>query len=781
MRASQYRLLLILLSSLMCCAIIPGAITAQEAKALAVEDALKTKEFGPLMPIALSPDGRQLAYTVQDNGRPRPFDLGLYDRTGVPPWALGTDIWIQDMESGTVRNLSGGRGDNWLPAWSPDGHYLAFLSTRDGSQQARLWVWNVARGALKKVTDANMRGNKIEWTRDSQHVLITILPEGLSPEEYLRTISSDIDTKERARSDKNGSTAVLYLGDGAANSVKASSRSGPFNLDRNLRDLVSVAIVDGKSRTIVRGTRIVTFLLSPDGSRIAYSIPKRLAKPGSQQILFDLSTVEIAGDQPRILASDIPLDFNGDRFRWAPDSLRISYRESGPGMLGDCYVVAINGNAPENVTKLSRLADDLPSVSPEPLWEAGGKSIFFIHRGALWQAFVAEKRAAKVAEIPHREIEAMISQSENLLWTLGDANSTVVVTHDAAGKQDGFYKIDLRYGESTRLLENGQCYTCARVSHKFTVTEDGRRLLYFREDAQHDADLWTSDAGFVSARRLTDLNPQFDKYRLGSARLIEWLSDDGQPLRGTLLLPSDYQEGVRYPLIVWVYGGLLLSNDFDHFGQAATGPFNMQLLATRGYAILLPDMPLGAGTQMLDMAKTVLPGVNRVIELGVADPSRLGIMGHSFGGYSTLSLIVQTSRFRAAIEASGLGDLVSGYGAMREDGTAFGISIEEQGPGSMGGTPWEVRDRYIANSPVYYFDRIKTPLLMLHGTEDPTVAAFLGDEVFVDLRRLGKEIEYVRYEGEGHSPETWKYANQVDFCNRVIAWFDVQLKGPAKN
>jgi len=444
-------------------------------------------------------------------------------------------------------------------------------------------------------------------------------------------------------------------------------------------------------------------------------------------------------------------------------------------------VVAIDGNAPENVTKLSRLADDLPSVSPEPLWEAAGKSIFFIHRGALWQAFVAEKRAAEVAKIPHREIEAMIPQSENLLWTLGDANSTVVVTHDAAGKQDGFYKIDLRNGESTRLLENGQCYTCARASHKFTVTKDGRRLLYFREDAQHDADLWTSDAGFLTARRLTDLNPQFDKYRLGSARLIEWLSDDGQPLRGTLLLPSDYQEGVRYPLIVWVYGGLLLSNDFDHFGLAAPGPFNMQLLATRGYAILLPDMPLGAGTQMLDMAKTVLPGVSKAIELGVADPSRLGIMGHSFGGYSTLSLIVQTSRFRAAIEASGLGDLVGGYGAMREDGTAFGISIEEQGPGSMGGTPWEVRDRYIANSPVYYFDRIKTPLLMLQGTEDPAVAAFLGDEVFVDLRRLGKEVEYVRYEGEGHSPLSWKYANQVDFCNRVIAWFDIHLKVPVKN
>src|ERR1700733_8602070 len=147
MRVSLHRLLLILLGSLLCRVAIPDAITAQEAKALAVEDALRTKEFGPLMPIALSPDGRQLAYTVQDNGRPRPFDLGPYDRTGVHPRALGTDIWIQDMESGTVGNVSGVKMVNCLPAGSPDGRYRAFISSRDGSQQARLWVWDVGKAA----------------------------------------------------------------------------------------------------------------------------------------------------------------------------------------------------------------------------------------------------------------------------------------------------------------------------------------------------------------------------------------------------------------------------------------------------------------------------------------------------------------------------------------------------------------------------------------------------------------------------------------------------------
>ena len=179
---------------------------------------------------------------------------------------------------------------------------------------------------------------------------------------------------------------------------------------------------------------------------------------------------------------------------------------------------------------------------------------------------------------------------------------------------------------------------------------------------------------------------------------------------------------------------------------------------------------------MSDIAKAVLPGINKVVEMGIADPGRLGIMGHSFGGYSTLSVIVQTARFRAAIEASGFGDTIGEYGAMGAAGTAFGTAVQERGPGSLGGTPWQERDKYIENSPVLYLDRVETPLLIIHGAEDQIVASFLADELFVDLRRLGKKVEYAKYVGEDHSPVDWAYANQMDFSNRIIAWFDEHLK-----
>jgi len=138
-----------------------------------------------------------------------------------------------------------------------------------------------------------------------------------------------------------------------------------------------------------------------------------------------------------------------------------------------------------------------------------------------------------------------------------------------------------------------------------------------------------------------------------------------------------------------------------------------------------------------------------------------------------MSLLVQTKRFKAAVESAGFSDLISDYGQMRSDGTAYGMLLET-GQGLMGGTPWQYGERYIENSPFFYFDRIATPLLMIHGAEDPFVQPFLADQVFVGLRRLGKEVEYAKYGGEAH----WltSYENQVDACSRIISWFDRFLK-----
>jgi dipeptidyl aminopeptidase/acylaminoacyl peptidase len=354
----------------------------------------------------------------------------------------------------------------------------------------------------------------------------------------------------------------------------------------------------------------------------------------------------------------------------------------------------------------------------------------------------------------------------------------IVQTLDNQTRQVGFYRVDLENGSLARVLEESKNYGADVFS--IDVASNGKRVVYLAEDAQHSMDVWAAGENFENPRCLTHINPVFDNYSLGASRLIEYRDVESRPLRAALLLPSDYQEGKPYPLVVVVYGGSNGSNAVNSFGLYGRGVDNCQLLATRGYAVLYADTPLRVGSPMLDLAKTVLPAVNKAIELGIADPNRIGVMGDSYGGYSTLALIVQSTRFKAAVSSAGFGDLIGQYGKMRADGSAVGIDWSEQGQGRMGGTPWQFRDRYLENSPVFFLNRVETPLLIIQGGLDQTVPPFLSDQIFVNLRRLGKEVVYAKYAQEDHDPSGWSYADQVDYMNRVIAWFDEHLKKPEK-
>ena len=174
---------------------------------------------------------------------------------------------------------------------------------------------------------------------------------------------------------------------------------------------------------------------------------------------------------------------------------------------------------------------------------------------------------------------------------------------------------------------------------------------------------------------------------------------------------------------------------------------------------------------MQDLAKTVLPAVDKTIDMGIADSKRLGVMGISYGGYSTLALLVQTIRFKAAVMDVGFGNLSSMYGVMFKSGIANGVPWAEEGQGRMGGPPWQLPERYVQNSPIFFLDKVQTPLLINQGGMD--TSPFHSDEIFVGLRRLEKKVMYVRYENEGHGIEY--YGNRIDYWNRLIEWFGLHL------
>jgi dipeptidyl aminopeptidase/acylaminoacyl peptidase len=310
-----------------------------------------------------------------------------------------------------------------------------------------------------------------------------------------------------------------------------------------------------------------------------------------------------------------------------------------------------------------------------------------------------------------------------------------------------------------------------RQSHRIVESAaDGKSMVFLSEDAQNCEDLWALSGYMRQPRQITNINPAISTHLLGASQLISWRSSEGDELKGALLLPAGYEPGKRYPLVVYVYGGERLSTGLN---QWTPGIFNMQLLATRGYAVLFPDAPLNVGTPFKDLAATVLPGIQKTIDMGIVDPERLGVMGHSYGGYSALALIEQSQEFRAAVDMSGETNLVNAYA---KTGSAGGIGWVEEGQGRMGGSLWQYPTKFVDNSPVFRFDKVKTPVLIIQGGIDSDVPPIESDIAFQSLRRLDKEVTYVRYEGEEHDPINWGYEDQRDYINRIITWFGKYLK-----
>jgi dipeptidyl aminopeptidase/acylaminoacyl peptidase len=766
------------------CLVFICRIATSQSASLKIEDALGTLAFAGRMPIALSPDGEWVAYTVEDDRKRESAQderYRFYTRTGVFLEAVGCDVWLANTKTYESRNLTGGKGSSSSPVWSPDGKYLAFYSDRSGTE--RIWLWERATGQMRQLSDAIPRPffnfQVVRWAPDSRSIIAKVLPEGMTVEQAADLVSPPPPQKSKA-SKPDGVTVTVYSSTPATKNAKdapAESRVETQDwMNRYLGDVVAIDIISGKIDRIATRLKPLGYWVSPDGKYVAYMAWQGIEE-NTQQAVYQLYLFSFADRQSRILVPQLKEEY-GISVSFSPASDSIAYMDGN-----DCYLLSLSGGTPQNLTPGTH-----PAFSHDhraPVWDNSGSTIYLLSTetygrpgtNIVWSVSPSNPTLKTVAEIPgYMVLEIAAPIGGGRFWS-SDGNSLLLLARNEETKQAGYFKVSLPGGKVTSLFEESRYFS--RDSFFTTdVSRDGKVVAYVAQDSQHPEDIWIAGPDFSNRQQLTHVNPQTEKLAFGKTRLIQWRSIDGQELKGGLLLPANYEEGKRYPLIVDVYGGSFRSSTSFRFGLSGSGVENLQLLATRGYAVLLPDTPLNKGTPMRDLLKTVMPGVDRAIDIGVADPGRLGVMGHSYGGYSTLSLIVQTTRFKAAVDSAGPADLISFYGDLDKSGAAGGIGWSETGQGGMVGSPWEFRDRYIENSPLFYLDRVETPLLIVQGDMDPIWKQ--ADEVFVALRRLGKEAVYAKYAGEEHWEGTWSLANVKDYWARVFDWFDQHLKTEQK-
>jgi dipeptidyl aminopeptidase/acylaminoacyl peptidase len=335
-------------------------------------------------------------------------------------------------------------------------------------------------------------------------------------------------------------------------------------------------------------------------------------------------------------------------------------------------------------------------------------------------------------------------------------------------KKAGFARVEPNGAGLTTL-----CWDDA-VFSSLTKARDADVFVYTRQTYRDYPDYYLTDPTFKPARRLTEANPQQEKFRwCAGVRLLEYKSAKGDRLQAALLLPAGYEKGKRYPTVVYIYERV--SQALNNYHQPSASGFNPAVYTSNGYAVLLPDIRYRVNDPGMSAVWCVLPALEAAVGTGVVDRQRVGLHGHSWGGYQTAFLITQAKAFRAAVAGAPLTDLVSMYSLIYWNTGWTNQPIFESSQGRFRAGYWDDLDAFIRNSPVFHAKNVTTPLLLLHNDKDGAVDWTQGIEYFNTLRRLDKPVVLLQYKGENHG--LVKSANRKDYTVRMREFFDHHLRG----
>ena len=404
-------------------------------------------------------------------------------------------------------------------------------------------------------------------------------------------------------------------------------------------------------------------------------------------------------------------------------------------------------------------------------WTDGDRSVLAYDRFDVWELDPSGARAPRVLtdSLGQREHLALrVVDLDRDDRTLDPRQPLLLRAFNEETKASGFYEDRLDANAAPRRI------VMAEVAYGMPArARHGDTYVVTRGTFTDFPDVYVGRS-LTSLARVSDANPQQKNFKWGSVELVHWRSADGVPLKGLLYKPADFDSTKKYPMIAYFYEQL---SDNLHQYVAPTGRnvINPTHYASNGYLVFEPDIHYETGYPGPSAMKSIVPGVQALLARGFVDPNGLGIQGQSWGGYQTAYIITQTPLFRAAMAGAPVADMFSAYGGIRwQTGLARSFQYEHT-QSRIGGSIWQFPMRYMENSPLFWADRITTPLLMMSNDGDGSVPWYQGIEMFVALRRLGKEVYLLDYNGDEHNPT--KRANQKDVAMRMQQFFDNKLRG----
>lgn len=639
------------------------------------------------------------------------------------------------------------------PQVSPDGAKVAYVVTSIDEESngylASIYVTNLDDGSTTRLTTAKSRDTSPRWSPDGKHIAfqsnrsesnqvwlmrvtggepwkLTDFEEGVSgfawsPDGASLAVvskasdenSGENEESEEEKSDVKHITAIRYKSDDEG------------FLDMKPRNIWIVPAFGGEPKQLTRSdVHDADPVWSPTGDRIAFVTNRTDERHMNTASEIWMVTVASGVEQPIFAGAEASFGSPA----WSPDGSRIAavgHREAPAGGSpdNDIYVYNLSEQTETIITSEfnrgvgdSAMSDMVQGGESRPLWS---------------------------------------SDSSSILFRASDSGGTYIYRVPAAG------------GEVTRLSEGR--FRIAGLSQ----SPDSSKLAYVKATATSPGELFVSDGDGQNERQLTQVNEEF----LNEIALTEpepfWVdAPDGTPIQGWILKPPGFREGVKYPMILQIHGG-------PHGMYAEAFMHEFHLMAARGYVVVYTNPRGSSGygeafTRASHMRwgeadmPDLMAAVDHVLSRGFVDEHRMGVTGGSYGGYMTLWVIGHTDRFKAAVTQRCVSNLYSFYGTSDIGWNFFDYEF--------GGTPWSETERYLKYSPITYVEKMTTPLLIVHSERDFRCPIEQAEQVFISLKRLKREVEFVRFPDENHNlSRTGKPRHRIERLEHILRWFDTHL------
>ncbi len=688
-------------------------------------------------------------------------------------------VHIIDLADGSLTQIISGRGKYERLAFSDDQSMLAFLTDRDNYGPVRpsmsIYLWKQGDEAAEKIADEQSQNIPESWwiassgvrfTEDGRRLIFATQPrpddagktrkeleaerkaEALDPTPRLdiwhwkdpQLQPQQLIQAERER--RRDYTAVYGIADKTIVQVAREDIPDVFIDSRSRADIAigsnsqkydtsrsweSPGFSDSYLVDLNTGEAILIFeksrgraSLSPDGTYISHWDPE--SETHTVMSTTDLVPVDVSADIPTSLANEL---------HDTPSPPR-SY--GGPGWIDDDAALLLYDRF--DIWQIDPTGNELPRC----LTKGAGRTNKTRYR---YQRLDREERS--------------IAPDGTIMLSVFNENT----------KASGYATLNLTDGAVTHLIMLNENIGILQKA------QQGDTVLLTRETFRRYPDLWMTTLEFDHLTRLTEANPQQRDYLWGTAELVDYETTEGDPLQGILYKPDNFDPNHKYPMMVYFYERS--SDRLHRYNTPAAGSssINFSFYVSRGYVLFVPDIPYEAGYPGQSAENAVLPGIQTVVDMGFVDSERIGVQGHSWGGYQIAHLVTRTNMFACAEAGAPVTNMTSAYGGIRWASGLSRMFQYEKTQSRIGGTLWEARDLYLENSPVFFADQVETPLLMLHNDEDGAVPWYQGIEMFVAMRRLNKPVWMLNYNGEAHGLR--RDENQLDWAKRMQQFFDHYL------